>query len=156
MRERTNRTVSKTVVSQGTVGSNPTPSASSEVVFRSGLGVRTGDHPSWTPHWAPDGCASALAGTRRERSPGVWELRARAGRDPLAGKHRQVSRTFRGSSRQASKALAKLTTNSPESKLLPTRSTARTVARWSSRAREVLSLVTGSEVTKRLGAVAAE
>ena len=34
MRERTNRTVSKTVVSQGTVGSNPTPSASSEVVFR--------------------------------------------------------------------------------------------------------------------------
>ena len=27
MRERTNRTVSKTVVSQGTVGSNPTPSA---------------------------------------------------------------------------------------------------------------------------------
>ncbi len=27
MRERTNRTVSKTVVSKGTVGSNPTPSA---------------------------------------------------------------------------------------------------------------------------------
>jgi hypothetical protein len=27
MRERPNRTVSKTVVSQGTVGSNPTPSA---------------------------------------------------------------------------------------------------------------------------------
>ena len=38
MRERTNRTVSKTVVSQGTVGSNPTPSASSEVVFRFGPG----------------------------------------------------------------------------------------------------------------------
>src|ERR1035437_772423 len=36
MREWPNRTVSKTVVSQGTVGSNPTPSARSGVVFRFG------------------------------------------------------------------------------------------------------------------------
>jgi hypothetical protein len=31
-----------------------------------------------------------------ERSPGVWELIVEAGRDPLTGKRRQVSRTFRG------------------------------------------------------------
>jgi hypothetical protein len=34
MRERTNRTVSKTVVSQGTVGSNPTPSAKTLLSFQ--------------------------------------------------------------------------------------------------------------------------
>ena len=39
MRERTNRTVSKTVVSQGTVGSNPTPSAT---VMSTGLALTAG------------------------------------------------------------------------------------------------------------------
>jgi hypothetical protein len=33
----------------------------------------------------------------RERSPNVWELVVQASRDPVTGKHRQVSRTFRGS-----------------------------------------------------------
>ncbi len=55
-----------------------------------------------------------MAGTMRQRQPGVWELRVRLGRDPLTGKHRQMSRTFRGTERQASKALARLMTNSPE------------------------------------------
>jgi len=50
----------------------------------------------------------------RERQPGVWELRVRAGRDPLTGKHRQISRTFRGSGRQASKALARLVTEAQD------------------------------------------
>lgn len=49
----------------------------------------------------------------RQRQPGVWELRVRLGRDPLTGKHRQISRTYRGTERQASKELAKLMTNSP-------------------------------------------
>ena len=55
-----------------------------------------------------------MAGTMRERQPGVWELRVRAGRDPLRGKHRQISRTFRGSGRQASKALARLVTEAQD------------------------------------------
>lgn len=44
----------------------------------------------------------------RERSPGVWELIAEAGRDPVTGKRRQVSRSFRGSLTDAKKARAAL------------------------------------------------
>jgi Phage integrase, N-terminal SAM-like domain len=44
----------------------------------------------------------------RERSPGVWELIVEAGRDPLTGKRRQVSRVFRGNLRDANKARAAL------------------------------------------------
>jgi len=55
-----------------------------------------------------------MAGTMREGQSGVWEPRVRVGRDPPTGKHRQISRTFKGTERQASKALAKLMTNAPE------------------------------------------
>ena len=44
----------------------------------------------------------------RERSPGVWELVVEAGRDPVTGKRRQVSRVFRGNLREAKKARAEL------------------------------------------------
>ena len=44
----------------------------------------------------------------RERSPGVWELIVEAGRDPVTGRRRQVSRTFRGTLRDAKKARAEL------------------------------------------------
>ncbi|MDH4075667.1 MAG: site-specific integrase [Acidimicrobiia bacterium] len=44
----------------------------------------------------------------RERSPGVWELIVQAGRDPVTGRYRQVSRTFRGSLREAKQARAQL------------------------------------------------
>lgn len=44
----------------------------------------------------------------RERSPGVWELIVEAGRDPVTGKRRQVSRIFRGNLRDAKKARAAL------------------------------------------------
>ncbi len=37
----------------------------------------------------------------RERAPGVWELIAEAGSDPVTGKRRQVSRVFRGKNRRA-------------------------------------------------------
>jgi len=37
-----------------------------------------------------------MAGTLRERSKGVWEVRTFVGRDPVTGKRRQVSRTYRG------------------------------------------------------------
>ena len=44
----------------------------------------------------------------RERSPGVWELIVEAGRDPVTGRRRQVSQTFRGNARDAKKARAAL------------------------------------------------
>jgi integrase len=44
----------------------------------------------------------------RERSPGVWELIVEAGRDPLTGRRRQVSRVFRGNMREAKIARAEL------------------------------------------------
>ena len=47
----------------------------------------------------------------RERSPGVWELIVEAGRDPVTGKRRQISRVFRGSVREAKKARAELLTD---------------------------------------------
>ncbi len=50
----------------------------------------------------------------RERQPGVWELRVRVGRDPVTGKHRQISRTFRGTERQASKEMAHLLSKSSD------------------------------------------
>lgn len=49
-----------------------------------------------------------MKGTKRSRSDGVWELRAYTGRDPLTGKPRQISRTFRGGARAADTALAQL------------------------------------------------
>jgi integrase len=44
----------------------------------------------------------------RERAPGVWELIVEAGRDPVSGKRRQVSRTFNGNLREAKQARAAL------------------------------------------------
>jgi integrase len=49
-----------------------------------------------------------MPGTMRERSPGHWQLRAFAGPDPVTGKPRQVSRSFRGGDRAAAKALSSL------------------------------------------------
>jgi integrase len=44
----------------------------------------------------------------RERAPSVWELIVEAGRDPVTGRSRQVSRTFHGTLREAKKARAEL------------------------------------------------
>ena len=44
----------------------------------------------------------------RERAPGKWELIVQAGRDPVTGKERQISRTFVGNLRDAKKARAAL------------------------------------------------
>lgn len=46
-----------------------------------------------------------MRGGLRERSPGVWEVRAEVGRDPVSGKRRQISRTVRGNKRAAEKVL---------------------------------------------------
>jgi hypothetical protein len=42
---------------------------------------------------------------RLKRDPDYWELRAYAGRDPISGRPRYVSRSFRGGKRDAGKAL---------------------------------------------------
>jgi hypothetical protein len=49
-----------------------------------------------------------MAGSMRERAPGVWELRVFLGRDPVSGRKEWTSRTFHGSRRGAERALARL------------------------------------------------
>lgn len=56
------------------------------------------------------------AGTIRERKPGVWELRAFVGTDPLTRRPRQVSRTFKGGKRDAERALTALKAEVAEGK----------------------------------------
>lgn len=52
-----------------------------------------------------------MSGTLRPgQKVGTWELRVSLGSDPLTGKYRQLSRTFKGSRRDAQKALAELVT----------------------------------------------
>lgn len=49
-----------------------------------------------------------MRGSKRERRPGVWELRVEMPRDPLTGDRRSSSRTFRGGTRAADKALRQM------------------------------------------------
>jgi integrase len=62
-------------------------------------------------------------GTKRERRPGVWQLRAYSGRDPVTDRPLQVTRTFRGSETAANKALAKLVSDVAEGKIESTTAT---------------------------------
>ncbi|MGD9750812.1 MAG: tyrosine-type recombinase/integrase [Acidimicrobiia bacterium] len=59
----------------------------------------------------------------RERSPGVWELIVQAGRDPVSGRRRQISRVFHGTQREAKKARAELLTEVGRGRHSGTRST---------------------------------
>jgi integrase len=49
-----------------------------------------------------------MRGHLRERSKGVWELVVPLGRDPVTGQYRRVSRSVRGTKREAQHALATL------------------------------------------------
>jgi integrase len=49
-----------------------------------------------------------VPGSMRQRGSDSWQLRAHVGRDPLTGRKQYVSRTFRGTKREAAKALAAL------------------------------------------------
>jgi integrase len=51
-----------------------------------------------------------MPGSMRQRGEDSWQLRVHAGRDSITGRKRYVERTFRGTKRQASKALAALVT----------------------------------------------
>jgi integrase len=46
-----------------------------------------------------------MRGGLRLQSPGVWELRLEAGRDPVTGRRRQISRTVHGSKHEAQRVL---------------------------------------------------
>lgn len=48
------------------------------------------------------------SGSIRSKAEGRWELRVSAGRDPVTGRSRSVSRSVRGSKREAEAALAGL------------------------------------------------
>ena len=50
----------------------------------------------------------AKGSVRLKREPNYWELRAFAGRDPVSGRKRYVSRAIRGGKREANAALAQL------------------------------------------------
>jgi len=49
-----------------------------------------------------------MKGGLRQRAPGVWEVRLEAGRDPISGRRAQISRTVRGSKREAQRLLNEL------------------------------------------------
>ena len=49
-----------------------------------------------------------MAGSMRQRGSDSWQLRVHARRDPLTGRKRYIARTFRGTKREAAKALAAL------------------------------------------------
>jgi len=69
----------------------------------------------------------------RERPPGSgqWQLRAFAGADPLTGKPRQVSRTFKGTEKAAGKALAAFVTEQSKGKVDKTSATVgQLLDRW--------------------------
>jgi integrase len=51
-----------------------------------------------------------MRGTKEERSPGVWRLRVFIGRDPVTGNPKQLTRTLRGTKKQAETALAQFVT----------------------------------------------
>lgn len=55
-------------------------------------------------------------GSKRRRDNGAWELRVYLGRDPITGRAIQKSRTFRGGSRAADDALARLLREAQETK----------------------------------------
>jgi integrase len=52
-----------------------------------------------------------VRGTKTQRAPGVWRLRVFIGPDPVTGNPRQVSRTFRGTKKEADSALATFVTD---------------------------------------------
>ena len=49
-----------------------------------------------------------MRGSKRKLREGVWELRIALGRDPASGTYRRLSKTFRGSAREADVALRSL------------------------------------------------
>jgi len=84
------------------------------------------------------------SGSIRPKGDGRWELRVSAGRDPATSRSRYVSRTVRGSKREAEAALAGLLVGVTQGRDLPTTdATVRDlVEQWLDLRRETLSVTT--------------
>jgi integrase len=52
-----------------------------------------------------------VRGGLRQKDPGTWEVRLEAGRDPVTGRRRQISRTIHGTKREAQQVLNRLLAN---------------------------------------------
>jgi len=82
----------------------------------------------------------------RERTPGVWELRVSLGNDPVTGKLRQRSVTFRGKKRAAQTELNRLVAITADARAPDTESTVRhLLAEWIDHAERDLSPTTARE-----------
>jgi hypothetical protein len=64
--------------------------------------------PQFIPRLGDPTYAASAQGSKRKLREGVWELRIALGRDPASGKYRRLSKTFRGSAREADVALRSL------------------------------------------------
>ena len=64
----------------------------------------------------------AMPGSIRQRSPTTWQIRVSAGRDPVTGRYRYVSRTVEGGKRDAQRAAAALTQDVDQGVAEPSRS----------------------------------
>ncbi len=64
-----------------------------------------------------------MRGSMRERSTGVWELRAPLPRDPVTGNRGQLSVRFRGTKREAEKELARLVADAADGRTHGTQAT---------------------------------
>jgi integrase len=85
----------------------------------------------------------SMSGSIRSREPGVWEARISAGRDPVTGKQRQISRTIRGSKRNAQKVLNEMAVEADRGRFTGTSTTfAQLSERWLDLAKGDLSPTT--------------
>jgi integrase len=72
-----------------------------------------------------------MAGSVREKRPGVWQVRVSLGRDPDTGRYRTLAREIRGTRRDAERAAARLVTEVEDGKASATRgSVADLLTRW--------------------------
>ena len=72
-----------------------------------------------------------MRGSLRERSPGVWEVRVETGRDPVSGRRRQLSRSVRGTKREAETVLNRLVKEADDGTHTGSEATFKDVAdRW--------------------------
>lgn len=84
-----------------------------------------------------------MRGHMRQRSKGTWELIVDIGRDPISGKRRQRSRSFRGTKRDAQRELRSLIADVEVGRLTGTGTVlAQLLASWLDLAEEQLSPTT--------------
>jgi integrase len=84
-----------------------------------------------------------MSGYMRSRSHGVWEVRVSTGRDPVTKRQREISRTVRGTRRDAQKVLNELVVEVDKGQYTGTSTTfAQLCEKWITLAKSDLSPVT--------------